>query len=251
MKDRETTIAVPSEESSTAPLVEAVSEILSKMKPISAEKRREAQFKFDIDHRMKALGFEDRFRIDIQDFQNKQQEAIFKRCDELLRGSGAIVALVGIRGTGKTTIAAQLAAHRIRNWLDFYATQPEERFEDTIPGIPRYRKATALISEFKSLYADFGSINSEELTEKRDYQCREWPILVIDEWHEAEDQKIKDRLLTDIIDRRYAALNDTLIISNQDADDFKATASSSTLSRLGEHGCIISCKWDSWRAKKK
>lgn len=253
LKERKPELAKPiePEASATASLPKVVGEILSRVKPMSAEEQRRVQFKYDIVPRMKSLGFEERFRIDVRDFKNKDQAKVFKQCSDLLRGNGAIVALVGIRGTGKTTIAAQLAATRIRDWLDFHAEAPEDRFDDTVKGMPRYRKATSLISEFKSLYADYGSIGSEELTERREHQCREWPILVIDELHECEEQKMKDRVLTDIIDRRYAALTDTLLVSNQSPEDFKATTNPSILSRLGEHGCIIPCNWQSWRAIKK
>lgn len=82
--------------------------------------------------------------------------------------------------------------------------------------------------------------------EARAAYCR-LKLAVIDELHECDDQKMKDRVLTDILDRRYSANTDTVLISNQTAEDFQATTSDSVLSRLAQHGAIVPCEWESFR----
>lgn len=236
------------EASATAALPEVVAEVLADKRPSPESEVLDAQWRFDIEPKLKSLGFDERFRREILTWNNAKQEEFFRICEKTLCGVGAIVALVGIRGTGKTTIAAQLAIARIRAWLDFYHRMPEERIGVPRPrGLAYYSKATDLVSKFKPLYADYGCINAESLTNAREYQCREWSLLVVDEMHETDEQDMRDRVLTDIIDRRYSNLTDTLLISNQTAADFRATTNSSVLSRLTEHGCIIECNWRSWR----
>jgi DNA replication protein DnaC len=177
-----------------------------------------------------------RFHYEITEWKEPKQQAVFRQCQQALRRTGAIVALLGGRGLGKTTIAAQLTIERAWN----AGLQPWERR-------PPYRKMTDLIAKYKPLYADFGGINTEVLIAARDWYCRFHPLVVIDELHECDDQRMKDRVLTDILDRRYANRVDTLLISNQTFDEFKQTTNDSVLSRLKEHGRIVTCTWASFR----
>lgn len=224
----------------------AVAAMLSRLTPRSAEEVRANQLANDILPRLKVLGFEERFRHEITAWACKPQEDVFRRVMGLCRGNGAVVALVGLRGAGKTTIAAQMAIHRARAWFDHY--------RDQLPGrpaaLPHYLKAVDLLNQFKAIYSDFGAINADDIAQTRDFFCRERGLAVIDELHDCEDRKLKERVLVDVIDRRYAARNDTILISNQTPDDFKATTNDSILSRLSEHGRIIPCNWGSHRSKR-
>ena len=178
-----------------------------------------------------------RFHKEVEWTEPKQQ-AVYEVCRDMMTGKGAIVALVGERGLGKTTIAAQLIIDRAKNeTLEPWARRPP------------YRKMTDLIAKLKAIYADFGSIQTEELMEWRDGFCKLHPLVIIDELPECDDMKLKDRVLTDILDRRYANNNDTLLITNQTPQEFKSTTNDSILSRLSEHGRIIECKWASFREK--
>ncbi len=116
------------------------------------------------------------------------------------------------------------------------------------------------MSKFKALYADFGAINIDQLEDHRDFICGAIrtstgglvsggvDLLIIDELNEAsEDSKFKDRILTDIVDRRYSRGLDTVLITNQKDSEFKATTNASILDRLNEHGDIIACEWESFR----
>lgn len=177
-----------------------------------------------------------RFHFEIRHWSEPKQKTVLDICRTLCRRTGAIIALLGPRGLGKTTIAAQMIWERATN----EKLEPWERR-------PPYRKMTDLISRFKPLYADFGSIHSDELRERRDGFCKLHPLVIIDELRECEDQRLKDRILTDIIDRRYSHRNDTILISNETAEEFQKSTNDSVLSRLSEHGRIIECNWASFR----
>lgn len=196
---------------------------------------------------MKRWGFPDRYRQELSDWGNPIQKKVFHYCQKLLGNVGAVVALVGIRGTGKTTIASQLGVERA--WQDWDKQRSHVRGTPIRFQAVPYWKMSDLIARYKPLYADFGTINQEDLTHERNEMCFESDLLIIDELHDCEDQKMKDRILTDIVDKRYSSFKDTLLISNQLPEQFEASTSESVLSRLHEHGMIIACTWDSWRDK--
>lgn len=166
----------------------------------------------------------------------KAQKIAFDATKSLLKKNGAIIALVGPRGMGKTTITAQLILERAMD-------------ETLLPWHrrPPYRKLSKLIAIFKPIFSDFGSKDSEALIRRHDSLCKDHPLVVIDELHDCDDQKVKSRLLTDTLDKRYANLVDTVVISNQTPEEFIDTTSDSIISRIKEHGRIIYCNWESWR----
>lgn len=232
--------------------IDEVVEALEKIRlPVTDTERYRAYiFEKEIAPRLKLGRFEGRYIHDERPWNNAIQERVFNDCKAKLSACGAIVALVGNRGLGKTTIAGQIAVDRAWAWWNWHGVTPDERERLTPPiGIPEYRKLNDLIAEYKPLYGDFGSINAEQLIERRKRLCQNETLLVIDELHDCEDMKMKERVLTDFCDRRYAANTDTLIISNQTPEEFAITTSDSILSRISEHGEVIYCKWESWREK--
>jgi DNA replication protein DnaC len=74
-------------------------------------------------------------------------------------------------------------------------------------------------------------------------------LLVIDEAHERGETAWEDRMLNYIVDTRYADMRDTVLISNQTAEDFRTAIGSSIYSRLTEVGGILVCDWPSYRSK--
>lgn len=177
-----------------------------------------------------------RFWFHAKEWKPKQRQ-VFEQVKALLTGKGAIIALVGPRGLGKTTIAGQLILEKAE---DESLPCPWHRR-------PPYRKLAALIATFKSLYADYGNVDTEQLLERLDSFCKDHPFVTIDELHDCEDLRIKNRLLTDVLDRRYSNRLDSLLIANQTPAEFQETTSDSVLSRMKEHGAIIHCTWESWR----
>lgn len=214
-------------------------EILASMKPRSSAEMNEWSWRNEIVPRLNDSGLPPRFQRDIVDWPQPGQKKVYELARKALVRIGSIVVLVGPRGVGKTSIAAQLIVDRARN----EKLPPWER-------VPPYRKMADVVARYKPLYADFGSVETQALMDARDTSCRDQPLLVIDELHECDDQKMKSRVLTDIIDRRYAARNDTVLISNQTPQDFQKNTNDSILSRLSEHGMIIPCNWTSFRKPK-
>jgi DNA replication protein DnaC len=205
-------------------------------------------FKTEICERMRHFSFEQRFWVDglLANPTPKSREAkqayVMNSTAGCLQSVGAIVALVGDRGLGKTTIAAQIALTRI--WEDWRSRTSGGPVTHRITS---YRKLTAIVGKLKALYGDFGSIGIETLEAIRDHLASV-ELLVIDELNEcSDDSKHKDRILTDILDRRYAAKRDSLLITNQTETEFRQTINPSILSRLNEHGAIIPCEWESFR----
>lgn len=194
----------------------------------------EWNFKYVVCSRLEAAGFDERFFKKIE-LVPKQLSA-YRAMKKHLTTCGAIVALVGIRGTGKTSLCSTLAQERAA-------------VEDEVPHVHTvlYRKMARLVMRFKPLYADYGSIDTESSMQVLDGLCGNHNLLVIDEVHETDDNKMKNRILVDIIDRRYAKLKDTILISNQTPAEFRKATSDSILSRLSEHGTIINCNWTSFR----
>lgn len=219
------------------------------------DKYRAYIFKTLICPALKSRGFEERFWQDnlfanvAKGSREAKQKWVMGKVENYLVNTGAIVALVGDRGLGKTTICAQIAIKHL--WEDWESSLSDNAI--TTCRTTSYRKLNNIVAKIKGLYADFGSIRMEEMEMHRDFLCGNLPgggadLLIIDELNEAsEDSKFKDRVLADIADRRYAKKLDTVLITNQPADVFKATTNTSVLSRLNEHGDIIACEWESFR----
>ena len=72
-------------------------------------------------------------------------------------------------------------------------------------------------------------------------------LLVIDELAVRGETPYEDRVLTHILDSRYDAKRDTILISNQEPQNFTAIIGDSIRDRMHETGGIIECTWDSFR----
>lgn len=240
IKPRERRRLLSTSEPASSPLSdlpEHVGQMLSRITPTPPAELEAYAWRTEVRDHLRASQLPERFWYEVEKWQPKQKR-VFEICKERLTRVGAIIVLVGPRGTGKTTIASQLIIDRARN----ESLQPWERR-------PPYRKAITLISKLKAIYSDFGSVQSEDLRRYMIDFCKLRPLVILDETGEVEDMKVKDRLLTDIIDRRYSHQNDTILISNQTFEDFMAKTNPSTLSRLQEHGEIIVCDWPSFRER--
>lgn len=228
---------------------------LEKIPVLSKAQYRAYEFKERILPRVRSGGFEVRFLRDgfpgEFDENTERQIVAYEAVIGWLKNEGSIVAMCGPRGVGKTTIAAQISAKRAWEDLQSCFDKADGKREDTMCRYTLYWKMTGLVKRLKPLYADFGSIETAAL---EDWQrgivsCE---LLVIDELQEAgDDSRHKERILTDVIDRRYAAQRDTILITNQTPEEFRTTTSGSILSRLGEHGTIIDCAWGSFREQPR
>lgn len=208
----------------------------AKMKRVSEQDAADYDWRNSIVPRLRAVGLPDRFHQRTKDWGRPQQERAYNAvCEKCPGNRGAIVALIGIRGAGKTFIAAQMIVNAAVKW--YYTGKGF---------IPRYRKLTDIIATLKPIYSDFGARDPDRLQAERDQLCA-YEVLIIDEIHDCEEQKVKDRILTDILDRRYANRVDSVLISNQTKEDFMAHTNPSILSRINDGGQIILCQWQPWR----
>ncbi|HEU5125010.1 MAG TPA: ATP-binding protein [Verrucomicrobiae bacterium] len=140
-------------------------------------------------------------------------------------GSGFFIGLIGTRGGGKT----QLGVEAIRR-----CSRDLKR--------SRFCTATEFFIEIKSSY------NSEENSEKNVLDRFTKPqLLVIDEVGQRSESEWENRLLFELLNRRYNAIKDTLLISNQTVESFCQSLGPSLVSRMQETGGLIECKWPSYR----
>jgi DNA replication protein DnaC len=72
-------------------------------------------------------------------------------------------------------------------------------------------------------------------------------LLVIDAIENRSDSPFENMLLNHLIDTRYDALKDTILIGNIDEAAFAASMGPSIVDRIHECGVKIVCNWKSFR----
>lgn len=142
----------------------------------------------------------------------------------LRREPGYLIALVGIRGNGKTQLAVELI---------------RERTNDLKPA--RFCSATEFFMTIKAGY----SSDSPELETIKAFTKPF--LLVIDELGKRSENQWENLLLFELLNRRYNAMKDTLIISNQGRKEAEDSLGASIVSRMNETGGFIECDWPSFR----
>ena len=223
--------------------------VFSNLRVMSEEEEEKFFFKNVVCAHLNGGGLPKRFWYEIIDWTNKAQHRVFQRVKSTLQGEGSIVALVGKRGTGKTTIIAQIMIDRILTWHHWHSLHVKERTGRAPQGLGKYFKCIEVSAKMKANYSDSGTINGEEIEMYRD-RLTSCSLLILDEKHDADELRVTDRILTDVLDRRYSARKDSIIISNQSEQEFRDTTNDSILSRISEHGLIIPCEWESFRTQK-
>ena len=141
-------------------------------------------------------------------------------------GTGFLIGLIGERGTGKTQFAVQLMVD---------VTECERS--------ALYDTATGIFLRFK---ATFRSEDETEESVVNDY-CQP-KLLVVDEVGRRADSEWANRLFFEIMDRRYEALKDTILIANQGKEMFLQSLGDALASRMIESGGVVECNWPSFRA---
>lgn len=149
----------------------------------------------------------------------------------LADGEGdGIVAIVGIRGTGKTQLAVAIALLGLG-----------VRWQSAL-----YRRAMDMFIALRATYDDAEKRESALIA-----QFVDTPLLIIDEMQERSQSEWEQRTLTHIIDRRYGSMRPTLMIGNfENAKAFASHVGASIASRCVETGGIMVPKWESFRVAK-
>ncbi len=149
---------------------------------------------------------------------------------EMLRQAvkdGLLIALLGGRGVGKTQMVACLIDEMLRG------------------NVRNMRFLTAgdlfrLVRSTFSSKADTTEMGLIDDLSKRSLLC-------IDELHERASSDFESRTLTAILDRRYAEMRPTILISNETKTTFVEGIGVSIASRMIESGKCIECNWQSFR----
>lgn len=133
-------------------------------------------------------------------------------------GRGAILILIGDRGTGKTVMATYWAG---------------------VLGFGLYTKAFDLFGSVKKTYHEDSKVREHEVLDR----YRRADLLVIDEVQERKESEWENTLLTHLIDKRYDALKPTIVIANLKPEALDASLGPSIIRRVKETGGIIECTW--------
>lgn len=144
---------------------------------------------------------------------------------------GAIIALVGPRGTGKTQMATELA----RRFLPIWIAKGFQRQA-------RYCRVMDFFMAIKESYGEKGGTESDAF-----FPFIQPRLLVLDEVQVRNGTGWEDNALTYLLDRRYGEQRSTILISNLSVDSFEKSIGDSILSRMKESGAVIVCNWESFR----
>jgi DNA replication protein DnaC len=186
-------------------------------------KRKHAILLEEARERFAAAGVPDRHAKTIP-----REEGAWGAAWERLRprlGRGCIIPITGTRGSGKTQLA--VAAVREVCGRGAYAI---------------YTKAMAIFLDIREAMSVKGQSEKEAIkafTSPR--------LLVIDAMEVRGETEFENRVLDYIIDLRYDAGLDTILISNQTKQEFTKSLGPSIISRIHESGELIECVWDSFR----
>lgn len=144
-----------------------------------------------------------------------------------LAGSGYLVGLIGNRGTGKTQLAVEAMVQAI--------------------GLKRpclYAKAMSFFLDIKATFKSESRSESDVIAE---YVTPR--LLVIDELQVRGETEFEDRMLIHMVDCRYDAMVDTILIANLKPDEFSEAVGLSIHDRIREAGGLIKCGWPSFRGQ--
>lgn len=146
----------------------------------------------------------------------------FQIANERIQQNG-IVVLYGKRGGGKTRMAAELAMKR---------------------GMSCYRTAMRFFLEVRATFRKGSERTELDVVD----ELAKSELLILDEIQERGETPFEDRLLTHVIDARYAAMRPTILIANLTKADLAEALGKSIVDRARENGKSIEFTWPSYRS---
>lgn len=152
------------------------------------------------------------------------------------RFAGETIALVGGRGVGKTQLAVWAIKHSA--W-----SMAQAGSEDRAAG-PVYVTAAAMFRGLRQGMKDGGE-------EQAVAKFLRPLLLVVDALQNRGETDYEYRTLTEILDERYAANLDTILISNMTVEEFGKSVGPDIQSRMGEAGILIPCVWEPFRPEAR
>lgn len=171
-------------------------------------------------------GFRDRYRHpwdrpDCERWQNRLQ-----RIKTRASGGGNMI-LIGNRGGGKTRLAAEACR-------DLYPTRCV------------YTTAMGLFLRLRASYKRTAKEDESGIVE----DLANAPLLVLDELQERGESEWEDRILTHLIDERYARMLGTILIANLKPGELADHLGPSIADRMRETGGMIEITEESHRTKQ-
>ncbi len=143
--------------------------------------------------------------------------------EDRVRQNG-IVVLYGKRGGGKTRMAAELAV---------------------MVGGSRYRTAMRFFLEVRATFRKGSERTEMDVID----ELATADLLILDEIQERGETAFEDRLLTHVIDARYAAMKPTVLIANLTKSELAESLGASIVDRARENGKSIEFNWPSYRSQ--
>lgn len=139
--------------------------------------------------------------------------------------AGGIILLCGKRGNGKTRMAAEFAIRQ---------------------GSSRYRTAMRFFLEIRATFSN-RDVSELEIVD----DLAQADLLILDEMQERSETDWENRLLTHLIDARYAEKRPTILISNLTKRELAKSLSPSVIDRIRGNGVSVEFNWDSYRKPKE
>lgn len=166
--------------------------------------------------------------------------AMLERAESAVAACG-IVAFLGGRGTGKTQMAAEIA--RGCAWPNDHGEW--NGYCNVITRTALYRRAMDIFLDLRDAGKKGSAISEKDVLAKLE-RCG---LLVIDEFQERGASDWENRIISNLIDKRYSAKRPTIIIANFSREEMGAALSDSIKDRIRENGKRFDFDWDSYRAK--
>lgn len=135
---------------------------------------------------------------------------------------GLFAALVGPSGPGKTQMGVELIRATIESGAG-----------------AKYATASRFFLDLKATYVK----NSEQSELDVIIRYAKPTMLVLDELGKRKGTEWEDSLLYELLDKRYGAMKDTLLISNETEKSFCDAIGNALVSRMSSKGCLIIANW--------
>lgn len=162
----------------------------------------------------------------------------FREAKTQVSNSG-IVAFLGGRGPGKTRMAAEIAR------AGFWPTDKGEWNGNMIVTgkTALYRRAMDIFLDLRDCNKRGADRSEKDVLESMAYVG----LLVIDEFQERGESEWENRIISNLLDKRYATRRPTILIANYTQDEMKAALSPSVKDRMREAGKGFVFDWPSFR----
>jgi len=179
------------------------------------------------------------------ELKGEQWQAAYETAANVTK-TGGIVALVGNRGTGKTQIAAEITRNGMFPTIDASTYASGCKINRTSQK-SLYRRAIDIFLDLRDAAKNHTKRSEKEVLAGL-HDCG---LLVIDEYQERGETEWENRIMRNLIDKRYADKRATIIIANLTRKELFAGLGESVIDRARENGKSIECNWASYRDPEK